>query len=356
MFLHRLLLCGSLLLCLSVPASAQEAAQDSSIRFFGVPLVFFSSDTRWGGGLGGVFTFRGYTLRSSVTFSLTYTQKKQWLISFPFVWFSRRGNWRAFGEAGWYNYSYRHFGIGNSYPDTFLENYRAEYPRLRLTATRSLNRRQSVGLRLHTEGYKIIESEPGGELATKKVPGAEGGFSSGLGAVWLLDSRDNQFFPHHGWYIETSVLAEHPLTFSQYRYLRVIGDAAYYQLIGESCILATQAYVQLTTGDPPFFQMPWLGGYKRLRGYPDQKYRDRHMMMLQTEFRFPIFWRFKGVVFAATGTVFGTPHERLHWRPNGGLGLRVEFDRKQRQHLRIDYGLGEFKGNSGFYLTFGEAF
>lgn len=356
MILRRLLLFGMFFLCIGLRMYAQEINQDSSIRFFGVPLVFFSSDTRWGGGVGGVFTFRGYTLRSSVTFSLTYTQKKQWLVSFPFVWFSRRGQWRAYGEAGWYNYSYRYFGIGNTYPDTFLENYRAEYPRLRLTATRSVNRRQSVGLRIHTEGYRIIEAEKDGELDMETVPGSGGGFSSGLGVVWLLDSRDNQFFPHRGWFMETTLLAEHPLTFSQFRYLRFLTDATHYQLIGDKCVLATQFFAQFTAGNPPFFQMPSLGGNRRLRGYPDQKYRDRHLMMVQTEFRFPIFWRFKGVVFAATGTVFGTPHERLHWRPNGGTGLRVEFDRKQRQHLRIDYGWGEYKGNSGFYLTFGEAF
>jgi hypothetical protein len=34
----------------------------------------------------------------------------------------------------------------------------------------------------------------------------------------------------------------------------------------------------------------------------------------------------------------------------------VEFDRRQKLHLRLDYGFGEGKGNSGLYVTIGEAF
>lgn len=356
MYFFRLLFCCSLLLLLGNRSQAQEITQDSSVRFFGVPLVFFSSDTKWGGGAGGVLTFRGYRLRSSVTFSLTYTQRKQWLALFPFVWYGRRGNWRVYGEAGWVNYTYRYFGLGNNYSNNYVEYYKAEYPRLRITATRSINRRLSAGLRTYLEGYRIIEKEPGKELDQHKVIGAEGGFSSGLGLVALLDTRRNQFFPRNGWYVEATLSGEHPLTLSTFRYLRFLVDAAHYQSLGGNWVLATQLYTQFTTPRAPFFQLPSLGGNRRLRGYPDFKYRDRHIVLLQNELRFPLVWRFKGVAFAAAGAVFGTPHQRIRWRPNGGIGLRVEFDRQQQQHLRLDYGWGEFPGNSGFYLTFGEAF
>ncbi len=352
---RRLLFITLLLLC-SGSIFSQEATRDSSVRFFGLPLVFYSSDTRWGFGAGGVLTFKGRPLRSSVTISLAYTQRKQWLIWFPYMWFSPRGQWRAYGEVGWYRYLYQYFGIGNNYPNTFIETYTAQYPRFRLTAARSLNKRHSIGLRLNVEGYRIVEKMPGGELETGIPPGAKGGFSSGLGAVWLYDSRDNQFFPRRGWFAEMAVLGEHKLTLSNFEYLRFSLDAAYYQSLGQKCVLATQVFAQFTGGPAPFFQLASLGGSKRLRGYPDYKYRDRHVLMVQSEFRFPIVWRFKGVVFAGTGSVFGVPDEQLHWRPNAGAGVRIEFDRKQQQHIRLDYGWGEYPGNAGFYLTFGEAF
>ena len=93
-----------------------------------------------------------------------------------------------------------------------------------------------------------------------------------------------------------------------------------------------------------------------MRGYPDGKFRDRHLLLAQAELRFPLFWRFKAVVFGGGGTVFGKVGESAKIRPNAGAGLRIEFDRRQKLHIRIDYGIGEGKANSGFYATLGEAF
>ena len=347
--------CIGLFIGLALSGSAQEVARDTAIRFFVVPLLSYSSDTRLGFGAAGIITFRGNPLRSSVTFGALYTQRKQFLLYFPYQWFSPRGNWRVYGEAGWYRYLYQYFGIGNNYPDDFIETYTAQYPRLRVTAARNLSARHLVGLRYNLDVYRILSSSPGSEVERRILPGAQGGRSSGFGPVWLYDSRDNQFYPRRGWFAEAALIGEHRLTASNFEFLRFSVDAARYWPLGNKMILATQVVAQFTGGNAPFFNLVQLGGTKRLRGYPDGKYRDRHLLLAQAEWRFPIFWRLKGVLFAATGTVFGTPGEGLRWRPEGGAGLRLEFDKKQQLHLRLDYGVGVGPENSGFYLTFGEA-
>ncbi len=341
----------------ALSAQTDSLPRDSTgIRFFGLPLVFYSNDTRGGIGIGGVLTFPGHPLRSSVTVSVAYTQRKQWLLYFPYQWYSRNGQWRVYGEAGWYRYLYQYFGIGNSYPNTFLETYTAQYPRLRVTVAKNRDAHQLFGLRYSMDSYHIIGSSAGSEIAEHKITGSEGGFSSGLGPVWLYDSRDNQFFPHQGWLVEASAVGETQLIGSDFEYARLGIDVARYWPTGPKTVLATQVIGAFTFGKTPFFLLPQIGGSKRLRGYPDGKYRDRYLIAAQAEWRFPLFWRFKGVLFGATGTVFGTPGEALHWRPEGGAGLRIEFDRKQHLHIRIDYGIGAGADNSGFYLTFGEAF
>lgn len=339
-----------------LPAGAQAAAPDTAVRFFAVPLLTYSNDTRLGFGAAGILTFRGNPLRSSVTFGLLYTQRKQFLLYFPYQWFSPQGRWRVYGEAGWYRYLYQYFGLGNAYPDDFIETYTAQYPRLRLTVARHLNARQLVGLRYNLDVYRIISSSTGSEIDKKVVYGAEGGRSSGFGPVWLYDSRDNQFYPRQGWLTEAALLGEYRLTGSDFRFLRFSLDATRYWPLGRKMVLASQVVAQFTGGKAPFFNLSQLGGTKRLRGYPDGKYRDKHLLLAQAEWRFPLFWRFKGVLFAASGAVFGTPGEPLRWRPEGGGGLRFEFDKKQQIHLRLDYGIGDGPKNSGFYLTFGEAF
>jgi outer membrane protein assembly factor BamA len=213
-----------------------------------------------------------------------------------------------------------------------------------------------LGLRCFFDDYNIRKTEVGGELEAGTLIGARGGRSSSAGAVWLYDTRDNQFFPGKGWLLEAAITAEGPWTGSNFQFARFTLDAVRYLSFGNKSKLAMNLYAVVSGPGAPFFNLPQIGGTRRLRGYPDGKYRDRHLLMTQAEWRFPMFWRFKGVVFGGVGSVFGTAGEPILLRPNAGLGLRFEFDRKQQLHLRIDYGFGQGDGNSGAYITIGEAF
>lgn len=332
-----------------------ETRRDSSITVFGVPLLFYTPDTRWGIGAAGIVTFPTRPKRSNLTFNVSYTQNKQILVFFPFQWLSHNNRWRFYGEVGWYRYLYRYFGVGNEHPNDYVETYTAKYPRFRLTSAKRLKGRHLLGLRIFVDDYHIVSVSPGGELERGEVLGTAGGISSSVGPVWISDARDNAFFPRKGWLTELAITGENRLTFSDFKFLRCSLDVARYIPVGKS-VLAFNGIAIFTAGNVPFFQYPQIGGPRRLRGYPDGKFRDRHLLLAQAEFRFPMFWRFKGVVFGGGGTVFGKAGESAKFRPNGGAGLRFEFDRRQKLHLRLDYGIGKGAGNSGMYVTLGEAF
>ena len=368
--LFRFLLLTGFLLCLcclpgvqaqntpvpAVDSVAKSPEKRKKIRIFAVPLLFYSYDTRWGAGAGGIITAPGNPLNSSLTISVALTQRKQVLLFFPFHWYGGGGKWRAYGEVGWFRYFYQYFGIGNTYPNAFAEPYTAKYPRLRLTVARNINARQLAGLRLQYDDFTMLQVQEGGEIDRKLLTGSQGGRLSSAGAVWLYDSRDNQFFPRKGALLEVAVFAGNQLTASDFDHFRLSADAARYFTIDTNKVLVTHLALQFSAGEVPFFLLPQLGGPRRLRGYPDGKFRDLHSAVLQSEFRFPLFWRFKGVSFLAAGAVFGQKNERVRIRPNAGLGLRFEFDRTQHLHLRLDYGFGWGRNNNSFYLTIGEAF
>lgn len=346
-----------LVLGFSLTCTAESLPSDSTrTRFFGVPLLFYTPDTYWGGGAAGIVTFGRPPLRSSVTFGMAFTQRKQFLLYLPFQLFSNDGKYRLYGELGWYKYIFQYFGIGNAYPNDYIELYTAKFPRIRLTVTQRLKGAHAVGLRWFSDHYNIVETETGGELAQQLPPGATGGFTSMPGAVWLYDNRDNLFFPTRGSLMEVSAGAEHRLTGSEFSFTRVSFEGSKYFSTSEKTVLALNGVAIFSSPGAPFFNMAQLGGTKRLRGYRDGKYRDRHLVMLQSEWRFPIVWRFKGVVFGGLGAVFGTANDPFKLRPNAGAGLRFEFDQKQHIHFRLDYGIGQGEGNSGLYLTVGEAF
>lgn len=340
----------------ALKAPSQNPATDSNTRFFGVPLLFYSPDTRLGFGAAGIITFPTAPYRSSITFGLAYTQRKQFLIYLPYQFFGRNDAWRVYGELGWYRYHYQYFGIGNGYSNNYAENYTVQYPRIRITAAHRLQGKLFAGLRWYMDDFHFREIEEDGEIAEGILAGSRGGTASSLGAVWLFDTRDNQFFPGKGWLIEASVTGDDKLTGSDFHYGRISLEATHYRTFFKNHKLAFNFVSIITSRGVPFFNMALISTPRRLRGYPEGKYRDRNLILTQAEWRFPLVWRFKGVLFAGTGAVFGTKGDVFKLRPNAGLGLRFEFDRKQQLHLRLDYGFGQGKGNSGAYITIGEAF
>ena len=56
-------------------------------------------------------------------------------------------------------------------------------------------------------------------------------------------------------------------------------------------------------GTVPFYLQPWLGGSHALRGFRDYRLRDRHLILLQAEYRWEIFPLLETVLFYDTGKV-----------------------------------------------------
>ena len=356
-FMRKYVLQLLLLLTLLNVLNAQEKRDSNKVKVVGLPLFFYSPDTRFGLGAGGIATFRTplSPQASSVTFSFAYTQRKQLLAWFPYQLYFGKGKYLTYGEVGWYRYQYQFFGIGNEYADDYLEKYTAQYPRVRFTFLRNLKKGHALGLRLALDDVKIVNYDSSGLLLQKSIIGWDGGRSAGAGLVWWRDTRDNRFYPGKGSYLETSLYLEDQFTGSDFQFSRASLDVGKFFTLGKKTILAVQAMGTFTLGsDVPFFNLAQLGGPRRLRGYFEGKYRDKHLLLTQAELRQEGWGRFGGVLFLGTGAVFGTPEESIKWRPNGGLGIRYQLDKKQKINLRADYGFGV--KSQGFYLTFGESF
>ncbi len=349
-----------LALTLSFSATAQSDKEvtpktDTTFRVFGLPVLFYTPDTRLGFGAGGIATFysKNAPQRNNITFGVTYTQNKQFLAWLPYQIYFGNGKWQTYGEFGWFNYIFPFFGVGNTIPNEYSEKYTAKYPKFKTTVLKNIKGAQFLGLRYGFDQYKITKTDSSGLIQQGIYTGFQGGTSSGLGLVYLIDSRDNRFYPSKGWLVETSLYAEDQWTGSDFRFQRVQADGSRFHALGNKDVIAVQGSVILSWGNPPFFNLATLGGTKRLRGYFDGKYRDNNAALLQAEWRRVWFWRIGTVVFGGIGNVWGRGDESTILRYNYGLGLRFQFDKKQKLNIRADYGFG--KGNQGFYLTVGEA-
>ena len=336
---------------------------DRKGRIFGLPVVYSTPETDWAFGLAGIYSFHLDKRRpqpgtnvSQFQLALVYTLNQQLLFYLPFDVFTSGNAYRINGEIGYYKYLYYYYGAGNDYKDYEGEIYRADFPRIRLNFMKRYGRHMYLGLRYWLEHYELREVVDNGLLDRKTVAGADGSFSAGIGPVLQLDSRDVIFYPKKGQLLEASLLFNTSWLGSDYLFTKFLFNGSRYFPLSPRMVLAVNAYLETNLGDTPFNQMALLGGTKKLRGYYEGRYRDKSLIILQTELRFPIWKRFKGAIFGGAGMVSEQPFafDTDHLRPALGAGLRYLALKKEQIHIRLDLAWGQ--NSSAYYLTIGEAF
>ncbi len=348
-----------LLLCLS-----GKAQSDSSRRpvYSVLPFAFFLPETDWGFGIGGImsFRFKGEDTASSVSqvqLGASYTLRNQWLFYLPWRLFWASEKNLSYGELGYYVYVYPYYGIGARSRLEEEEFYDVTFPRVRINYLRETSPDLYFGIRYWLDDFNITGYAPEGKLLQSAVRGFDGGRVSGLGVVSNFDSRDNQFYPTHGWFVEAVALPHSTALGSNFTFLKLSLDAAHYHTIRKRHTFAVNAYWESNIGEVPFFNMAFLGGPRRLRGYIDGRFRDYNAAVLQAEYRWRFYKRFGLALFYGAGNVFEkfSGLQASLTKQTFGGGLRFQLSKREKVNLRLDAGFVPSEG-ANFYVTFGEAF
>ena len=352
------------LLCIvtiKLTAQNNDSVNVSRLKAFPLPVVYFTPETDWGFGAVSLFTFRikGETKDSRTSqfqFGGAYTQRDQLLFYLPYQVYYKNEKYYSFGELGYYKYSYRFFGVGTDLPAKNEELYNVNFPRVRINIMKLVRPNWYLGLRYWFDGYDIVKTKEGGLLETQNITGADGGVVSSLGIISLLDSRDNYNYPTKGTYLEMLALPNYGYLGSDFEFTRFSVD--YVQFLSRNKnILAVNLFGVSILGDAPFNELAFIGGRSKMRGYFEGRFRDRNLVMAQAEYRRELFWKIGMVAFVGYGVVANEykEFEARNIKPSGGIGLRYRLSDEERINIRLDLGYGE-KGNSGVYLTIGEAF
>ncbi|MDQ3049442.1 MAG: BamA/TamA family outer membrane protein [Bacteroidota bacterium] len=360
----RILFLIYILFAVSTVYAAPHSSDSSKVKrnsVFGFPVIFYSPETRWGYGAAGIWAFHFKqdsigSRPSRIQLGFAYTQNKQVLLYLPFQLYFKNSFYSVYGELGYYRYFYNFYGIGNNQPPEFKETYGVTFPRIRINALRKIKPNLYAGLRYWYENFSINSLDSMGQLAKENITGNKGGITSGAGVVINYDNRNNSFSPSKGSYIESAVQYFGPGLGSEYEYIRIMTDASIYFHTWKNQVLALNFFGETLVGDPPFNQLALLGGTKRMRGYYEGRYRDKNLLLFQTEYRIPLFWRIGMVLFGGLGEVNNKisnyTFNDIHY--NYGTGLRFMLDKNEKINIRLDAGFG--KETSGYYLTIGEAF
>ena len=330
-----------------------------------IPVLFYSPETRWGGGIGGIVTFQmtnpaPHAARgrpSSVSFIATYTQNKQYELSVKPELYLAGDSLIVTGNLSWRKTPSKFFGVGNDVPASGEEAFTPRVFSFEASAAKRIWKIRSVfaGLTYFYDRYALVELDPAGRLTEGTIPGSGGGVMSGAGAVIKWDDRDNTFYPRAGNFIQLSAVACGSLFGSDFTYTKVKADLRTFIPVANTHTLALQAYLLSVFGTAPFTALPMFGTDNTMRGYYGGRFRDNHMAAFQAEYRLPLFWKLSLAGFAGAGRVAPRLSELgfSGFKGVAGWGLRFKVT-PEGATLRLDFGYG--KGTSGMYFTAGEAF
>ncbi|MBI4473528.1 MAG: BamA/TamA family outer membrane protein [Acidobacteria bacterium] len=179
----------------------------------------------------------------------------------------------------------------------------------------------------------------------------EGGF---VDTRWLVnefgitfdvrDERDNFYDRRSGFHFDAALLVNHGIgaTESRFNTLRLINF--FYIPLSQHryhLIAVRSELIHNISNDPiPFYLQPTLGGSAMLRGYREQRFRDRDSFATSIEYRYKIWDYMDAIVFGDAGQVYSNVFDeigdhRLHSAI--GVGLRVN---SRLVNFRLTFGRG----------------
>ncbi len=356
---------------LEIPLNKKAVAEDSTrypAKLVVSPVVAFEPATNWGAGVGAkiLFKFKGSgpeTRTSNLPISALYTLNNQILLQSGYTIFFNQEKWYLEGNLGFSKFPQAYFGIGNLTEEENEETFSFTNYLIEPLLLKRVYKKLFIGGGIRYNIIANTELEEEGDLIREMPTGFDGSNSAGLEVAAVWDNRDNVLNASRGNFIEfkqgfyeEAVGGTHQFRFNQL-------DARTYikPWKRKDDVIAFHLFGRFSWGDVPVGELSLLGGVESARGYQEGRFRDRHTISSQVEYRLPIWDRIGMVFFAEAGDVFRNTDD-LDWEKikyGAGLGLRLKIVKSENLNIRFDYGFGfgrsnDFVGN--YYLGIAEAF
>jgi len=343
---------------LSSPADSVKKSKIGAL-----PSCFFTPETRFG---FGVFMYSYFNTdkasiinkKSNAQTYLSYTINKQFSLENDFqIWLSNN----KFILTGGLNVSrFPEFFYGISNDTKESDKIMISFDDVKLKSKNLVRLQKNLYFGCYYQFEKLYnlnnKLKQNMTNMCELIPGGAGYSASGTGPIFIYDKRDNPLNPAKGSYLETSLQHFNKAIGSQYKFTAFIFDVRKYNTLFKKLIWNGNAYFFFNKGEVPFRMLATIGGARFLRGYYRGRFRDNNMIVLQQEFRMPIYKWFGLAAFGGVGSVAKVLKDfqknEIHY--NYGFGLRIKINKKENTNLRLDYGIT--KDSQGIYLIFAEAF
>jgi len=318
------------------------------------PIFFYSPDLGFGGGGGGVITYRDtpLSLRRPQSISLVafYTSKNKALVVIAPELNTMKGHLELNASIRYSNFPGLFYGLGMDSDDSNEESFTVEGLGIQPTISLKVCDELRLGWAYDVEKLSMIDYDENGLIDMERVTGSRGGIRSGMGPAAIWDSRDNLFYPANGGYYKGQILFYRSWAGSDFVYKSYELDIRRYVTTFDTHVTAAQLVFIDRIGDVPFTEMTSPGTFAR--GIDAERFRDRALGFLQLEHRFPIWKRYGGVVFGSL-SILDDAVENLRIRettPTAGFGFRYSINPEERLNFRFDIGFSRYGAQPYFQV------
>ncbi len=320
------------------------------VKILPVPTLGYSPETKTYIGAVSLLTIDLYqdslTRISNGKLEFNYTWNKQIILESEWNYFFKAERWFTKGKVHYSKYPDFYYGIGANTPDSAKLLYNCNRIIYEAYVLKNIGNYFFTGINVKYGDYRNVSSK-----GFNSFPELTDNLSFGLGYSLLRDSRDNLLTPSKGIYFNFNA----SYNFSNHNFGESTIDIRCYKTWNGKLTWASRLFNESNFGNPPFYELAFLGGDKYVRGYTYGRYRDKNLTTLQTEVRGTVFWRVGFAAFGGLSDLYNHTFFTMNMKYNFGIGLRFLVDKLDKTNLRMDYAIGEV-GNSGFYISFGESF
>jgi len=332
-----------------------------------LPVLSSAPETGLEAGGAGLYSFYTDTVSPNTRVSnvfgyATITTKGQNRLSLSTSYWTPQNKYHITAGISYINFPFDFYGIGNNTLKANADRIGQKRVKVNFGAEKKVADNFYVGLVAGGYHFNFSDGQPNSIFYTDpRVRFQRGGSTVYIGPSLIFDSRNNNTYTTKGALITSSFEITKGLFGMNYNGGFFNLEYTQFFSLGKKLVLGLDVQEQSLTGSQsPFFLMPALGNDEIMRGYYNGRYRDRNLLVGQTELRYRLSDRIGVVGFVGTGEVFNKDFSFSELKPNYGGGLRYFFDIEKGLSIRADYGIGQKVAGearqSGFYVGLGQAF
>jgi hypothetical protein len=321
--------------------SFDSVYRGGGLTFGGGYRSFYGDNSFWQ--VRGLYSVLNYKLVEAATVSKDHLNRK--------LSFGTRLGWRDATQVPYY-------GLGMSTNQDDRTNFR--FKQTYVDGTLDFRPRRWIPIK-GSVGYEQWNTEEGSgsfpSIETRFTPQTAPGLGADPGYVHTtlsggIDWRQSPGYTKSGGLYQVRFHDYHNTGGGPYSFQRLDAEVIQHvPLLRDTWVLAGRGRMETTLNDSnliPYFMLPALGSGNTLRGYSTDRYRDRHSILMNAEFRWAPALAWDMALFYDAGKVASRRSDLDFKGLKSDFGIGARFHGPFATPLRIDLAIS----NEGWRLVF----